>query len=49
MFWNELPGNFKQGVQLVWKRTFLIHALTAQDSGNDGAFDLVPLDNIPPF
>lgn len=49
MFRNELPGNFKKGVQLVRRRTFLILALTAEDSGNDGAFDLVPLDNIPPF
>lgn len=27
---------------------FLIRAPTAEDSGNDGAFDLAPLDNIPP-
>lgn len=49
MLRNELPGNFKKGVQLVWRRTFLIHALTEEDSSNDGPFDLVPLDNIPPF
>lgn len=29
--------------------TFLIHALTAEDFCNDGPFDLLPLDNIPPF
>lgn len=49
VFRKELPGNFKWGVQLVWRRTFLIHTLTAKDSSNDGAFDLAPLDNIPPF
>lgn len=48
MFRDELPGNFKKDVQLVWRRTFLIRAPTAEDSGNDGAFDLAPLDNIPP-
>lgn len=46
---NKLPGNFKKGVRLVWRRTFLIRALTEEDSSNDGAFDLAPLDNIPPY
>lgn len=46
---RKLPRNFKKGVQLVWRRTFLIYTLTEENSGNDAAFDLAPLDNVPPF
>lgn len=38
----------KKGVQLVWRRTFLIYTPTEEDSSNDAAFDLAPLDNVPP-
>lgn len=38
----------KKEVQLVRRRTFLIRAQTAEDPGYDRAFDLAPLDNIPP-
>lgn len=37
----------KKGVQLVWRRTFLIYTPTEEDSSNDAAFDLAPLDNVP--
>lgn len=46
---HKLPGKFKKGVQLVWRRTFLIYTLTEEDSSNDAAFDLAPLDNVPPY
>lgn len=29
--------------------TFLIYTLTEEDSSNDVAFDLAPLDNVPPY